>query len=116
VLSSEVVHPEPRTEAPLQTDGALDHNTFDDIDDDTLTHHIPQIAHPAFVKTLTGAVANTSQNVEASTRGFEGPTTQQIRRPIGFTASQGAQVEAFAANTTTADLLPLSSQQASSPS
>jgi hypothetical protein len=42
VAPAEVVHQEPCTEAPLQTDGVLDHNASNDIDDDTLTHRIPQ--------------------------------------------------------------------------
>jgi hypothetical protein len=40
-----------------------------------------------------------------TTRGFEGPLTQNIRQPIGFAALKGAQAEAFTANTTTVDLL-----------
>jgi hypothetical protein len=70
-------------------DGALDHDTFDD---DTLTHHITQIANPGSAKTLTGAVANASQNAEDGPRGFEGPSMQDIlRRPTGSVAVQEAQ-------------------------
>jgi hypothetical protein len=75
VLPAEVVRKEPRTEAPLQTDGALDHNAPDDTDDDTLTYRIPQTTHPVSTKTLTSVAANAGQNAEASTRGLEGPST-----------------------------------------
>jgi hypothetical protein len=40
VLQSKVVHPKPRAEALLQTDGALGDNAFDDTNNDTLTHRI----------------------------------------------------------------------------
>jgi hypothetical protein len=53
-----VVCPESRTEAPLQTDGALDHYAFNNSDDDTLTHRIPQTSPPGFAKTLTGTATN----------------------------------------------------------
>jgi hypothetical protein len=65
---SNVVCPEPRVEAPPQTDGALDHNSCNDTDDDILTHRIPQIANPGFTKTLTDEAAN----AEANVRGFNG--------------------------------------------
>jgi hypothetical protein len=112
VLLSEVVCPEPRTEAPLQMDETLDHNAYDN----TVTHRIPQTAHPSFAKTLSGAAANASQNVEASTRGLEGPSMQDIGLSTSFVAPQGAQAEIFIANTTTVNLLPQSSQQAPLPS
>jgi hypothetical protein len=116
MLSSEVVQPEPHIEALLQTEGALDHNVIYDNEDDTLTHHIPQIAYLSLAKTLTGAAGNASQNVKASTKGLKGPSLQDIGRSIGFATLQGAQAKAFTANTTTTDLLLQPSQQAPPPS
>jgi hypothetical protein len=102
VLPSEVVRPEARIKALLQTDGALDHNASDNTDDDTLTHRIPQTSNPYFSKTLAGVVAN----AEASMRSFEGLPTQNSGQPISFAAPQGTQAEAFTANTMIVDLLP----------
>jgi hypothetical protein len=111
ILPSKVVHPEPRAKAP-PADGALDHNSFNDTNNDTLTHRIAQTTNPGFAKTLTDEAAN----AEANVMGFKGMSMQDIGRPTGFAALQGAQAEAFAANTTTTDLLPQSLQQVPPPS
>jgi hypothetical protein len=82
ILLLEVVRPELRSEALLQTDGALDHNASDESEDDTLTHRISQTTNPCSTKTLAGIAAI----AEANMRGFEGPSTQDIGQPIIFTA------------------------------
>jgi hypothetical protein len=87
------------TPSPVSKDAALDHNTSDDIDDNILTHCMPQTANPGFIETHTVAAANT----DASMRGPEGPSEQQ-----------GAQAEALVANTTAIDFQ--SSKQAPPPS
>jgi hypothetical protein len=91
--------PQCSTPSPVSKDVALDHNTYDDIDDSILTHCMPQTANPGFIETHTIVAANT----DASMRGPEGPSEQQ-----------GAQAEALAANATTIDFQ--SSKQAPPPS
>jgi hypothetical protein len=89
MLQMETNCPELYTDGPSQAAGALDHNT---IDNNILSHHILQSANP-----------NTS--TEAHVAG--GSTTG----PEGLPEQQLPQIETFASNTTTADLIPQSLQQ-----
>jgi hypothetical protein len=89
-------------------DGALYNNTTDD----SSTNHLSYTANPNFTKAFDGAAANTKAKHRRQHGGFEGSSTQNTGQPTGFAVPQGAQADAFTADTTIPNLFSQSSHQA----
>jgi hypothetical protein len=88
VSQSKAIFRKPLIEALHQTDGALDQEASNDIDDDTVHHHIPHTVNPNFTRTFASTIANPSQYARGCMGGFKGLAIVNIGQPMGSTVQE----------------------------